>query len=53
MPSRREMPSAMALNSTARCDIDLSPGTWAVPCKGLGSGLITVASLVDMGMLLR
>ena len=30
-PSMRVVPSAMAPNSRARCEIDLSPGTFTVP----------------------
>ena len=52
-PESREVPSAMAANSTARCEMDLSPGTEAEPRRGAGSGLTTVAfASCDMGMLL-
>ena len=41
-PDTREVPSAMAANSTARCEMDLSPGTVAAPRNGAGKGSMTV-----------
>lgn len=39
---RCEVPSAMAANSTARCEIDLSPGTETSPASGPPSGSMIV-----------
>ncbi len=51
-PEMCDVPSAIALKSTARCEIDLSPGTRAVPESGPLSGLMVTTSF-DMSMLLR
>ena len=52
-PESWDVPSAMAENSTARWEMDLSPGTVAVPESGPLSGSITCTSSLDMGMLLN
>ena len=41
-PERCEVPSAMAANSTARCEMDLSPGTVTSPLKGPPKGSMIV-----------
>ena len=41
-PVRCEVPSAMAAKSTARCEMDLSPGTWQAPASGPPKGSIVV-----------
>ncbi len=41
-PERCEVPSAMAANSTARCEMDLSPGTVTSPVKGPPKGSMIV-----------
>ena len=54
-PLMRVVPSAIAENSTDLWEMDLSPGTFTTPCKGLSSGLMrwTFRLLVDMSVLLR
>ena len=41
-PERREVPSAIAAKSTARCEMDLSPGTEMLPISGPLTGSIVV-----------
>ena len=41
-PERCEVPSAMAANSTARCEMDLSPGTVTSPLKAPPKGSMIV-----------
>ena len=41
-PVKREVPSAIAANSTARWDMDLSPGTRAAPSRGAPKGSMRV-----------
>ena len=43
-PVTRLVPSAIAENSTARCEMDLSPGTVMAPCIGPDSGAISVVA---------
>ena len=53
MPEICEVPSAIAENSTARCEMLLSPGTRVEPVIGADNGRMTVLpASVDMGMLL-
>ena len=41
-PVKREVPSAIAAKSTARWDMDLSPGTRAAPSRGAPKGSMRV-----------
>ena len=43
-PSKREVPSAIAENKMALCEIDLSPGTVTQPSSDPASGRITFGS---------
>ena len=43
-PERRDVPSAIAANSTARWEMDLSPGTRMEPRSGAGRGAATIVA---------
>ena len=51
-PVRREVPCAIAENKTARCEIDLSPGTVVAPSSAPPRGLIREVLALSMISLL-